>query len=175
MNRGDSISGDKYNINDGLPMISKIKQNHKGYGSKDKNGEFTIEIGSNGEPGHGVIHVGADSHIVTSVWTGESLHGDTSVLININTDDLLRLSDAVKEDISGRLLLADEYIANAISIVDDEGSKFNERVTALQENLLEQLDDAFHNPIFNEVTGTGEDRKSTRLNSSHVAISYAVF
>src|SRR5690625_87144 len=156
INRGDRIPGENYNINGGLPLFSEITPNHKGYGSKDKNGEFIIEIGSNGEPGHGVIHVGADSHIVTSVWTGESLHSDTSVLININTDDLLRLSDAVKEDISGRLLLADEYIANAISIVDDESSKFNERVTALQENLLEQLDEAFDNPIFKGVTGTGE-------------------
>src|SRR5690625_5223670 len=156
INRGDRIPGENYNINGGLPLFSEITPNHKGYASKDENGEFTIEIGSSGEPGHGVIHVGPDSHIVTSVWTGESLHGDTSVLININPDDLLRLSDAVKEDISGRLLLADEYIANAISIVDDEGSKFNERVTALQENLLEQLDEAFNNPIFNGVTGTGE-------------------
>src|SRR5690625_548310 len=156
INRGDRIPGNNYNINGGVPLFSKIKSNHTGYVAKDGNGEFTVEIGFNGEPGHGVIHVGPDAHIVTSIWTGESLHGDTSVLININTDDLLKLSDAVKEDINGRLLLADEYIANAISIVDDEGSKFNERVTALQENLLEQLDEAFNNPIFNGVTGTGE-------------------
>lgn len=154
--RGGRIPGKRYSINSGLPLFSEIISNHTGYVAKDENGEFTIEIGSNGEPGHGVIHVGPDAHIVTSIWTGEPLHGDISVLININTDDLIKLSDAVKEDISGRLLLADGYIANAISIVDDENSKFNERVTVLQENLLDQLDDLFDNPIFNGITGTGK-------------------
>src|SRR5690606_41369635 len=49
-------------------------------------------------------------------------------------------------------------LATAIAGLDPEGTFTGWRVSALLENDLE-----------------GEDRKSTRLNSSHVKISYAVF
>src|SRR5690625_5537232 len=47
-------------------------------------------------------------------------------------------------------------------VVDDDGSP-------------ELLAEDFADPCPDQVEGLGRDRKSTRLNSSHVAISYAVF
>src|SRR5439155_687209 len=45
---------------------------------------------------------------------------------------------------------------------------------ALEEGPIEHLDDLMRRAMASGELGT-EDRKSTRLNSSHVAISYAVF
>src|SRR3712207_9271054 len=41
-------------------------------------------------------------------------------------------------------------------------------------NLSEAVDAAIHKLRTDETTGAAEDRKSTRLNSSHANISYAV-
>lgn len=75
---GDRIPGKKYGINNGVPTFSMLSSNHTGYVDQDEQGEFKIEVGIKGEPGHGFIHVGADDHIVTSIWTGSPLHGGQS-------------------------------------------------------------------------------------------------
>src|SRR5207249_8267169 len=42
-------------------------------------------------------------------------------------------------------------------------------------SILEKEIAARRRPLVSPVAGRGKDRKSTRLNSSHVSISYAVF
>src|SRR5690349_22232074 len=61
-------------------------------------------------------------------------------------------------------------------LLDERGLHLRKVRRALEQHVLEQVGHAFLAVAFmtraNEV---GEDRKSTRLNSSHVEISYAVF
>src|SRR5690625_6498418 len=45
----------------------------------------------------------------------------------------------------------------------------------LSQQFTDELQDIFNNRTNLSLTNDDEDRKSTRLNSSHVAISYAVF
>src|SRR5690625_5328828 len=48
----------------------------------------------------------------------------------------------------------------------------------MDKNTHDDMNDAMENkfmPMISFRSGMGQDRKSTRLNSSHVAISYAVF
>src|SRR5439155_12328960 len=60
----------------------------------------------------------------------------------------------------GMVLVAKEYRGQGVSKL-------------LLTNILEKLES--FNSIKLDATPEGQDRKSTRLNSSHVAISYAVF
>lgn len=108
------IPGKSYNINNGLPILTQAIADHKGYVDADADGNFTVEIGKDGEPGHGYIHVGADDHIVLSVWTGAPLHGGSSVPIHINPSDLFMLADRLENNVVGCLMLAGEYIDIAI-------------------------------------------------------------
>src|SRR5690625_5419199 len=71
--------------------------------------------------------------------------------------------EAFKEQVSYSLYL-DEYLQQEISVNVSEDD-----ITEMYAQIKEQSEDA---PDLDEIKG---DRKSTRLNSSHVAISYAVF
>lgn len=149
------VPGTNYNIRNGLPIFSAIASNHTGYVPKDKNGEYTLEVGTKGKPGHGFIHVGADDHIVMSIWSGASLHAGTNVPIDIRVGDMKILADGIKNDIAGRISLAGEYTSNAIAIVNDEHERFNERVTTLQEELYNLLDSLVADPLFKGASGVG--------------------
>lgn len=152
---GDRVPGRSYQIKHGLPIFSAFIANHVGYPSKDENGEFTITIGKKGEPGYGRIHLGAHDHVVTSIWRGTSLHGGTNVPIRINVGDMNILADRLQNDVSGRLALAGEYIGHAVDIVEDENAKFAERVSTLQQQLNDLLDQLMTDPMFKGVSGVG--------------------
>lgn len=154
------IPGKKYHINNGLPIFSGIISNHKGYVNADPDGNYTVEVGTKGDAGHGSIHVGADYHIVTSIWSGAALHGGSSIPINLNTDDIFTLADGLKESVTGRLMLAGEYIDNAVDIIEDESAKFNQRITKLQETLHDLLDNLAGDPLLKGMAVTGNKMKN---------------
>src|SRR5690625_5330290 len=53
--------------------------------------------------------------------------------------------------------------------------KISKRELEMAKSLIEQYSEKFEFEKYNDVYNDQLDRKSTRLNSSHVAISYAVF
>lgn len=154
------VPGTNYDIGNGLPLFSSIASNHTGYVPADKNDEYTVEVGTEGEPGHGFIHVGADDHIVTSVWNGAPLHAGANVPIDIRVGDMQLLADRLKNDISGRIALAGTYTSNAVEIVEDEHARFHERVTTLQNELLDMLDSLVTDPLFQGASGIGNAIKT---------------
>ncbi|MBT2215571.1 hypothetical protein KK120_07015 [Virgibacillus dakarensis] len=154
------IPGGHYTINNGLPLFSLLGSNHTGYVGMDKNGEFKVKIGNEGEPGHGFIHIGADDHIVTSLWTGEPLHGGNAGEIKINKKNMMLLADGIKNNVQGRLDLAAGYIDNSVSIVKSEGAKFYQRITEMQEVFERMLEEAAGDPLFKGIALTGYALKS---------------
>src|SRR5690625_7089689 len=86
-----------------------------------------------------------------------------SEILTLSLHDALPIFDSKRGDLNASLEGLDEDIA--------------EKVTELQE-LQEQLpgaQQAVEDAEARVAAAQEEDRKSTRLNSSHVAISYAVF
>lgn len=148
------VPGTNYDIRNGLPIFSQIIPNHTGY-AKDKNGEYRIEIGEKGKPGHGFIHLGADDHVVLSLWSSAPLKDGTNVPIDISVGDMMYFASGIKNEVAGRLNLAGEYIQNAVEIVDDESSRFNERVTTLQKEMQNLLDGLVTGPLSAGVSGIG--------------------
>ena len=157
---GDRIPGNVYKINNGVSKFSEIIANHKGYPEDKIEGEFKVMIGKEGEVGHGYIHVGADSHIVTSIWTGIPLYGGSSTIIKINRDSLNQLATGIEKDVKGRLEMASDYLGNSISIVHDESAKFNQRLSNLQEKFQLMFESIAGEPMFKGITTTGYMIKS---------------
>lgn len=156
----DRVPGTSYQINHGLPISSAFGLNHTGYGGKDIDGNFTVEIGTEGDPGHGQIHVGADDHIVLSIWSGAPLHGGSSVPLNLNVSDMRVLADAIKNQVMERLTLSSDYIENAMNIVEDESEKFEKRITELQQNLNDLLNTYIADPLSKGAVGIGNAIKT---------------
>ncbi len=155
LNLEDRIPGKKTNINNGLPLFSMFTSNHTGYVEADKNGDYTIQIGLKGEPGYGFIHIGAADHIVTSIWTGSPLHGGTAEKIAIDHTHMTALANGIKDHVKGRMGLATGYLENSVSIVDDESTRFSQRVTMLQILFTQKLEETAGNPLFIGIAGTG--------------------
>ena len=156
----DRIPGNVFAINNGVSKFSEIIGNHKGYPEAKVDGEFKIEIGKKGEAGHGYIYVGADDHIVTSIWTGAPLYGGQTTQIQINEDSLNQLAESIKSEVKGRMGIAAGYVENSISIVQDESAEFNRRITQLQEMFQMLFEDLAGDPIFKGITTTGYIIKS---------------
>ena len=156
----DRIPGNVFAINNGVSMFSEIIGNHKGYPEAKIDGEYKIEIGKKGEPGHGYIYVGADDHIVTSIWTGAPLYGGQATQIQINEESLHQLAEGIKSEVKGRMGIAAGYVENSISIVQDESAEFNRRITQLQEMFQMLFEDLAGDPIFKGITTTGYIIKS---------------
>ena len=156
----DRIPGNVFAINNGVSKFSEIIGNHKGYPEAKVDGEFKIEIGKKGESGHGYIYVGADDHIVTSIWTGAPLYGGQATQIQINEESLHQLAEGIKSEVKGRMGIAAGYVENSISIVQDESAKFNRRITQLQEMFQMLFEDLAGDPIFKGITTTGYIIKS---------------
>lgn len=152
---GDRIPGKKYSINNGVPLFSMIGPNHTGYVDPDKDGNFVIEVGIKGQPGHGFIHIGADNHIVTSIWTGQPIYGGYSEKIEINQENMILLSNGIRDQVKGRITNVQEYISNSVSIVEDENAKFSQRVTTLQETFQQKLEEIAVDPLFKGIAETG--------------------
>lgn len=152
---GDRIPGKVYRINNGVSKFTEVIANHKGYPEDKIEGEFKVEIGKRGEVGHGFISVGADSHIVTSIWTGIPLYGVSSTVIKINGESLNQLATGIENDVKGRLEIASDYLGNSISIVHDESAKFNQRLWNLQEKFQLMFERVAGEPMFKGITTTG--------------------
>src|SRR5690606_40993789 len=60
-------------------------------------------------------------------------------------------------------------------VVGYEGNGSNEVAKLWKNGVAQNLTDGSNNAVAKSVYVSGKDRKSTRLNSSHVKISYAVF
>ncbi|MGM9956102.1 MAG: SA1320 family protein [Peribacillus sp.] len=152
---GDRIPGKKYGINNGVPSFSMLGSNHTGYIKQDANGEFTLEIGIEGEPGHGFVHIGADDHIVTSLWTGAPLYEGQSERIEMNQENMMLLSHGIRDNVKGRLGKVREYVGNSVRIVHTENEKFNQRVIALQDAFQQKFEETAGEPVFMGITTTG--------------------
>lgn len=152
---GDRIPGNKYGINNGVPLFSMLGSNHTGYVEADENGEFKIEVGIKGQPGHGFIYIGADDHIVTSLWTGSPLYGGQTEKIVLNKENMLLLSNGIQDQVKGRITNVQSYLNNSVSIVLDESMQFSNRVTVLQQTFQTMFDEAAGDPLYNGISNTG--------------------
>ena len=73
-----------------------------------------------------------------------------------------------------RLLHAD--VSDHIQVCPPQlGHGYLQKITLRDDLTLVILDYTLHQNVVVDAAGEGEDRKSTRLNSSHRCISYAVF
>ena len=152
---GDRIPGRKYGINNGVPSFSMLGSNHTGYTKQDANGEYKLEIGIEGETGHGFVHVGADDHIVTSLWTGEPVYGSHSERIEINHDNLTLLSQGIRDHVKGPISKVRDYVGKSVDIVHAENENFTQRVTALQGAFQQKFEELAGEPVFMGITSTG--------------------
>src|SRR5690554_7113063 len=89
-----------------------------------------------------------------------------------NRPIIVRVFDEVARAVPDDLYFTDISIKGTNVLVKGV-AKSNNRVSALMRNFDQS--DWFTNPALVKVHSKSEDRKSTRLNSSHVRISYAVF
>src|SRR5690625_6915931 len=86
-----------------------------------------------------------------------------------------RMSEFIAAVLNGQLTRLDEHLP-----LRERGAEVLEKELAVVPGVVptgrdERCDLHSHYMAMFRVIGIGEDRKSTRLNSSHVAISYAVF
>src|SRR5690625_3458451 len=72
-----------------------------------------------------------------------------------------------------RRILSQQGVVTVIALVDPDTGKLTEEPDFITRGFMEHFD--FDGAISAVQKSLAEDRKSTRLNSSHVAISYAVF
>ncbi|TKD70791.1 SA1320 family protein [Pseudalkalibacillus hwajinpoensis] len=152
---GYRIPGKAYRIGGGTPTGSLLLgANHTGYLDGDMKDQ-QVEVGVKGEPGYGFIRIGADEHIVTSIWTGESLHAGNSSRIELNAETIDTLYQGIFDLVANRLSLSTEYIGNSVSIVEDERAKFEERVTNLKETFSNFVEDLTSSPVLKGITSTG--------------------
>lgn len=65
------------------------------------------------------------------------------------------LSNGIRDKVKGRLTNVSEYLGHSVSIVKDESTRFNQRVTELQEMFQSMLEELAGEPIFNGIAKTG--------------------
>lgn len=115
----------------------------------------TGEVGKEGEPGHGFIHVGAGDHIATSLLTGESLHGNSSQ-VDIDQENMALLADGLQSLAEEQMDNASTYVDHSVDIVKDEGKKFDERITTMQEAFEQLIHETVGEPLFKGIARTGD-------------------
>ncbi|KYG27635.1 SA1320 family protein [Alkalihalobacillus trypoxylicola] len=162
--KDDRIPGKKHLIYNGVPVMDMIGSNHKGYKVNDK-GEFVYEIGVEGKPGHGQIHIGADDHILSSFFTGETLTSlsGPSEPVNISTEHLKMLADGIKNQVESRLNHSHEYLINAKEIVQHEHEELDYRIRNLQGNFLSMIDDLSGEPFLKGVSNKTQCNRTINL------------
>lgn len=156
---GHRIPGYQYTINSGIPEFAKFSTNHTGY-IGEENGKQYYYIGQPGQPGYGKIYIDADAHIVTSIWTGQPLYGGSSERIKINKENMDTLAGSLKSHVLERVALVESYLQNSNEIVQDEASRYYERVRNLQETFRTMMEDAAGSPLFAGITTSGYIIKS---------------
>ncbi|MFC7786863.1 SA1320 family protein [Rossellomorea sp. GCM10028870] len=154
LNLDSRIPGKRYDISTGIPVIGEkfsiLTNNHTGYTDGGK-----YVIGLDGEPGYGEIHVEADAHIMTSIWTGEPLYGGHSDRIEINRENLNLLAEALAGDVATRLGYAQDYLTHSQEIAQHEGDRYSERLSRLQMIFEDSFENLIGNPLFIGITTTG--------------------
>ncbi|WHY33955.1 hypothetical protein QNH44_23590 [Cytobacillus firmus] len=145
------IPGKQYEIFNGIPEFSKLATNHTGYLRNEDGTQFYV-IGEVGKPGYGKIYVDADAHIVSCIWTGVPLYGGHSDRIEINKENLDLLASSLQNHVMERLNLAHEYLGNSVAIVDDEASRYYERLSRLQKIFEEMFENLISEPLFMGIT-----------------------
>ncbi|MFC0274542.1 SA1320 family protein [Metabacillus herbersteinensis] len=153
------IPGHQHEIYNGIPEFSKLGTNHTGYLRVDGGVQY-YQIGEEGQPGYGEIYIDADSHIVTSIWTGQPLYGGNTDYIEINKENLDLLALRLKDHVLERLELASGYLGKSVEIVEDEGSKLYERITRLQHIFEESFENLIGDPLFLGITSAGSRLKA---------------
>ncbi|WLR41518.1 hypothetical protein LC087_11520 [Bacillus carboniphilus] len=155
---GNRIPGKQYEIYNGIPDMSKIGTNHTGYRGGDIEKQY-YTIGKKGQPGYGRIYIDADSSIVTSIWTGQPLYGGHSDRIDINKQSLDHLASSIEEQVRERLELANGYLGNSYEIVEDEESKYFQRLHDLQRAFDDLVDHWVEDPLFVGLSSPGNALK----------------
>ncbi|MDQ0233475.1 SA1320 family protein [Metabacillus malikii] len=146
---GNRIPGVQHRINNGIPEFDKLSTNHTGY-LRESDGRQYYQIGDD------VIHVDADSHVITSIWTGESLHGGgSSRKIIMDKDHLYMLANALSEDVAVKIQRSGNYLENSNNIVEEESRQFYERVDKLQQIFEDLFDQLAGNRLFMGLTSVG--------------------
>src|SRR5690625_5698544 len=112
-------------------------------------------------------------HILRNSFLGDFLETDTITDISFNGKTLM-----IQDNIKGRYKPHEQPSHNEVfslgrRIADVQGREFNNSDPILDTELAYLRVSFIHQSV--SPSGTSLDRKSTRLNSSHVAISYAVF
>src|SRR5690625_3833892 len=126
------------------------------------------------------LTTGLDSAARREMWrVVEEMRSDgiTIILVSHFMEEAERLSDRIAVIDAGKVVALDTP-AGLIGRVTGGGGVTFRAHGPLDRSLLTELpgvEDVSMDDGQVLVTGRGEDRKSTRLNSSHVAISYAVF
>lgn len=151
LNLHDRIPGKQYEIFNGIPEFSKLATNHTGYLRNEDGSQFYV-IGEVGKPGYGRIYIDADSHIVSSIWTGVPLYGGHSDRIEINKENLDILAASLQNNVMERLNLVHEYLGNSVAIVEDESNRFNERLNGLQNTFEHLFENMISEPLFLGIT-----------------------
>ncbi|MCZ0704462.1 hypothetical protein J2T56_002944 [Natronobacillus azotifigens] len=154
------IPGKHYDIFNGTPNgLDKIGPNHTGYLRNAEGTQYHM-IREEGEPGAGVIHIAADEHIVTSLWTGLPLYGERSERIKINPETLLVLATGLETSVADRLERSDTYLVSAVEIVKDVGAQITERTTKLQTTFEDFIEREAAHSFFTGITSLGTKAKN---------------
>lgn len=155
----DRIPGHRHEIYNGIPDFAMLGTNHTGY-LRNKEGTQYYEIGIKGQPGYGKIYIDADSHIVTSIWTGLPLYGGNSEKIVIDKEQLVILADALSSVVTERLELASSYVGNSVDIVEHEGNNLYQRMKVLQEQFEDMFNHLVGDPLFRNIAAVSNRLKS---------------
>lgn len=126
----------------GVPHWQATGPNHTGFARDDGQLISTFQVGAKGEPGAGEIRTVASDHIVTSIWTGQSLHGGSSDRIEVNHHNMLILGNALKTRVVQRLELAQDYINYSVDIVENEAVNYHQRLNRLREIFENEFEHA---------------------------------
>ncbi|WP_396194127.1 SA1320 family protein [Fictibacillus barbaricus] len=162
LNLGHRIPGKQYVINNGIPELSKFATNHTGYiGNNDDNGIQYYIVGEPGKPGYGKIYIDADAHIVSSIWTGKPLYSEKTERIHIDQKQMDVLATSLKSHVIKRVDLVETYLKHSNEIVQDEGSRYYERLSRLQETFRTMFEEAAGSPLFAGITTSGYLLKSS--------------
>ncbi|UTE71810.1 hypothetical protein M1I95_16265 [Rossellomorea marisflavi] len=130
----DRVPGKVVEIESGMAEGSRLGPNHTGFGENEE-----IEV-------RGItINGAADEHIVSSIWTGETLTGDSSTRIEIDFENIEQLSSGL-EDVKGDFKLAKDCMDKSEEVVLEEGSIFTMRLETMKSTFNDMIEEAITEP-----------------------------
>jgi hypothetical protein len=133
------VPGEVVTIEAGAAIISSMGSIHTGF----KEGSITVR---------GItISTAADDHIVTSLWTGETLTGESSTRIDVNLKNLDILSKGLV-GASNDFGLAQSYMEKSEEIVLNEESIFTMRLETMISTFNDMIEDSIYDPVLKGIT-----------------------